>query len=48
VLDARGELVRSMKQVHPADTFTTRLSDGAFTSRVESAAPAQEIRKHKG
>jgi exodeoxyribonuclease VII large subunit len=47
VLDDQGELVRSIKQVHPGGTFTTRLTDGAFTSRAESAAPAHEIRKHK-
>jgi exodeoxyribonuclease VII large subunit len=45
VLDAEGALVRSLKQVHTGDTFTTRLSDGAFTSRVEVAAPPQETRK---
>jgi exodeoxyribonuclease VII large subunit len=47
VLDAQGALVRSTKQVHAGDTFTTRLSDGAFTSRVENAAPAQETGKRK-
>jgi exodeoxyribonuclease VII large subunit len=46
VLDAGGALVRSMKQVHTGETFTTRLSDGAFTSRVENAAPRQDTRKH--
>jgi exodeoxyribonuclease VII large subunit len=40
VLDAQGGLVRSTAQVAAGDTTTTRLSDGAFTSRVESVAPA--------
>ncbi len=39
VLDAQGGLVRSTTQVAAGDTITTRLSDGAFTSRVESVAP---------
>jgi len=45
VLDPEGALVRSMDQVHAGDTFTTRLSDGAFTSRVEDAASTQEDKK---
>jgi exodeoxyribonuclease VII large subunit len=45
VLDGKGALVRSMKQVHSGDTFTTRLSDGAFTSRVQDAASTQENKK---
>ena len=36
VLDAQGALVRSTRQVAPGDDLRTRLSDGAFTSRVES------------
>jgi exodeoxyribonuclease VII large subunit len=47
VLDAQGTLVRSIGQVHAGDTFTTRLSDGAFTSRVENAASTHETRKRK-
>ena len=39
VLNAEGGLVRSTAQLAPGDQVTTRLSDGAFTSRVESAAP---------
>jgi exodeoxyribonuclease VII large subunit len=39
VLDAHGGVVRSAMQVAPGDTVMTRLSDGAFTSRVESANP---------
>lgn len=38
VVDADGGLVRSAKQVAPGDRLTTRLHDGAFTSRVEDAA----------
>jgi exodeoxyribonuclease VII large subunit len=38
VLDDRGELVRSATHVNAGDLVTTRLSDGAFTSRVETAA----------
>ena len=37
VLDAHGSLVRSTSQVAPGETVRTRLSDGTFTSRVESA-----------
>jgi len=40
VLDAAGGLVRSATQVAPGDKVVTRLSDGAFISRVESAAPS--------
>jgi exodeoxyribonuclease VII large subunit len=38
VLDQDGELVRSVKQITTDQALTTRLSDGAFTSRVESTA----------
>ncbi len=36
VLDAAGGVVRSTNQIAAGDPLTTRLSDGAFTSRVES------------
>ena len=36
VLDATGGLVRSTTQISSGDQVTTRLSDGAFTSRVEA------------
>jgi exodeoxyribonuclease VII large subunit len=36
VLDAAGSLVRSTEQIATGDQLTTRLADGAFTSRVES------------
>ena len=38
VLDAQGALVRSAAQVAPGDHVATRLADGSFTSRVESAS----------
>jgi exodeoxyribonuclease VII large subunit len=41
VLDAEGGLVRSTAQVAAGNLVTTRLSDGAFTSRVETTAPNQ-------
>jgi hypothetical protein len=37
VLDAHGALVRSATQVAAGDHVLTRLSDGTFTSQVESA-----------
>jgi exodeoxyribonuclease VII large subunit len=36
VLDAAGGVVRSTEQVTSGDKVTTRLTDGVFTSRVES------------
>jgi len=36
VLDAAGSLIRSTEQIAKDDQLTTRLADGAFTSRVES------------
>jgi exonuclease VII large subunit len=36
VLDAAGGVVRSAAQVTAGDKVTTRLTDGAFISRVES------------
>jgi exodeoxyribonuclease VII large subunit len=39
VLDGQGGLVRSTNQIAAGDQLTTRLSDGAFISRVESKAP---------
>jgi len=40
VLDAGGSLIRSANQIAPGDQLTTRLSDGAFASRVESTQTA--------
>ena len=45
VLDAGGALVRSTAQVASGDKVVTRLADGAFISRVESAAPNKSIKK---
>jgi exodeoxyribonuclease VII large subunit len=36
VLDAAGGVVRTTNQIAAGDTVTTRLTDGAFISRVES------------
>jgi exodeoxyribonuclease VII large subunit len=36
VLSADGSLIRSTTQIAPGDRLTTRLVDGAFTSRVEA------------
>jgi exodeoxyribonuclease VII large subunit len=47
VLDAQGGLVRSTNQISPGDQVTTRLSDGAFTSRVEATAPNKTAAKKK-
>jgi exodeoxyribonuclease VII large subunit len=40
VLSTEGSLIRSAAQVAAGDRVTTRLADGAFTSRVESTADA--------
>jgi exodeoxyribonuclease VII large subunit len=45
VLTATGGVVRSALQVAPGDKLVTRLSDGAFISRVESAASNQSTKK---
>ena len=45
VLDEQGILVRSTSQAIPGKTVTTRVSDGAFTSRVERAAAKKQTRK---
>jgi exodeoxyribonuclease VII large subunit len=42
VLDTAGSVVRSAAQVAPGDKLVTRLSDGAFISRVESAAQTKK------
>jgi exodeoxyribonuclease VII large subunit len=39
VLSVDGAVVRSTTQVKPGDPVVTRLADGSFTSRVESASP---------
>ena len=45
VLTATGGVVRSTLQVAPGDKLVTRLSDGAFISRVESAASNRSAKK---
>jgi exodeoxyribonuclease VII large subunit len=47
VLDAQGALVRSVGQLKAGDKLTTRVSDGAFTSRLESAAPEHKNGERK-
>jgi exodeoxyribonuclease VII large subunit len=39
VLASDGSLIRSTAQIASGDQLTTRLADGSFTSRVESATP---------
>lgn len=43
VLTPSGQLVRSLSKVAAGDRLTTRLADGAFTSRVESTNAAKQI-----
>ena len=45
VLDANGAVVRLTAQVAPGDKVITRLSDGAFISRVESTASNKSVKK---
>jgi exodeoxyribonuclease VII large subunit len=45
VLDANGGVVRSTLQITAGDKLVTRLSDGTFISRVESAAPNKPAKK---
>jgi exodeoxyribonuclease VII large subunit len=45
VVNAEGTLVRFTTQVAPGDQITTRLSDGAFISRVESATAKKTSKK---
>ena len=45
VIDVNGALVRSTAQVASGDKVTTRISDGAFISRVESAASNKPTKK---
>lgn len=47
VLNAQGGLVRSTLQLTLGDQVTTRLSDGAFTSRVETSTPNKAVSKKK-
>jgi exodeoxyribonuclease VII large subunit len=45
VLSADGTLIRSAGQLAAGDRLTTRLADGAFTSRVESTTPNPATRR---
>jgi exodeoxyribonuclease VII large subunit len=47
VLTAQGSLIRSTAQLTPGNQVTTRISDGAFTSRVESTTPNQPSPRKK-
>lgn len=47
VLDMQGGLIRSAKQVSAGENVVTRLCDGAFTSRVESAAAINPTEKRE-
>jgi exodeoxyribonuclease VII large subunit len=47
VLDAQGGVVRTTVQVKAGDRVTTRLTDGAFVSRVESAATTNAKKSKK-
>jgi exodeoxyribonuclease VII large subunit len=42
VLSTEGTLIRSTSQLSTGDQLTTRLADGSFLSRVESATPSKE------
>ena len=45
VLDEQGALVRSAQRVIPGERVFTRLSDGTFTSRVETTTPERQRKK---
>ncbi|MDR3726259.1 MAG: exodeoxyribonuclease VII large subunit [Terracidiphilus sp.] len=47
VLNTEGGLVRSTLQLTQGDLVTTRLSDGAFTSRVETSTRNKSVSKMK-
>jgi exodeoxyribonuclease VII large subunit len=47
VLDERGALIRSAHRVIPGQRVSTRMSDGAFTSRVESAETTNQPTKRE-
>jgi len=42
VLDEQGVLIRSAQRVLPGERVFTRMSDGVFTSRVESSGTADQ------
>lgn len=45
VLDAKGNLVRSVDHLNSGDSLTTRLADGAFTSSVNATSATGKNRK---
>jgi len=47
VQDERGSLIRSAQRVIPGERVFTRVSDGAFTSRVESLTTADQLTKRE-
>ena len=47
VLDERGALIRSAQRVVPGERVFTRMTDGAFTSRVEGSADANQLTKRE-
>jgi exodeoxyribonuclease VII large subunit len=47
VLSPEGAPIRSTTQLAPGDSVTTRLADGAFTSRVETTRPVKPPTKRK-
>ena len=48
VVSSDGALIRSTAQLTPGGAVTTRLTDGAFTSRVETVTPNPPVRHKKG
>ena len=42
VLSAEGALIRSTAQIVSGDQLTTHLTDGTFSSRVESVSPRED------
>jgi exodeoxyribonuclease VII large subunit len=48
VLSAEGGVVRNAAQLKPGDSVTTRLSDGTFSSRVESIVRTRKPSKSAG
>ena len=47
VLDESGALIRSARRVTPGERVSTRMSDGAFTSRVEESARPDQLKKRE-
>jgi exodeoxyribonuclease VII large subunit len=47
VLTGQGSLVRSTQQITAGDILATRLSDGTFTSRVETTEAATQKKRRR-